>query len=300
VKRHLVIAVVLVALVGAGFATSLALADVSVSGDNNGTVTIGQSLVIAVSDSLDGTSPGHPPYYCVDPNAVAAASGRFTVGPLGGGEGGTGWIPLSVSCTNSATWNYSGNVTVTVPADVGASEWISVAVHESLPYNDYNFNQTYTVAAPATTTTSASTSSTGSTTTVTQPPPTTSLSTTSPTTTAPTTTQTVSQTTTVATTTVTTSTTVTAPPPVMLVINMPSTITIQQTGSFIYITITTNDQRSPQTLCWRRVATRAQTCRASHGIWHVKLRRAPGKRVFVLKEDGKVVAQKTVSIRLKA
>jgi hypothetical protein len=82
------------------------------------------------------------------------------------------------------------------------------------------------------------------------------------------------------------------------VINVPSTITIQQTGGFIYITITTN-QRSLQTLCWHGSATTKQTCSTSHGTWRIKLRKGAGKQVFLLKAHGKVVARKTVNIKLK-
>jgi len=185
--------------------------------------------------------------------------------------------------------------------------WVSVAVQEWIPLHDlgcyplctwkytYNFNHTYPVVTSSTASSSTATS-TGGTTTVTNPV------TTSPTTT-PTPTGTTTQPS--ATTTVTQTVTVTAPTttvaaPITLVINVPSTITIQQAGAFIYITITSNDRRSLQTLCWRDASKTKQTCSRSHGVWRVKLRKTPGKRVFLLKENGKVVARKTVSIKLKS
>jgi hypothetical protein len=84
------------------------------------------------------------------------------------------------------------------------------------------------------------------------------------------------------------------------VINVPATVTIQQAAAFIYITITSSERRSQQTLCWHSPSSRAQTCLASYGSWRVKLRGAPGRKVFVLRAGGKIVAQKTVAIKLKS
>src|SRR5205085_11770813 len=107
---------------------------VTLTGDSNGAVTVGQRLVIDVNDSLSGSVPGGLPYGLCGPNTEAVASGHFAVGPLRVGEGGTGRLPLSSSCTAPATWNYAGSVTVTVPEqDVGSSMSVSVAVQEFIP-----------------------------------------------------------------------------------------------------------------------------------------------------------------------
>jgi hypothetical protein len=100
---------------------------------------------------------------------------------------------LSVQCTptgpTSGSWTYSGSATVTVPADVGSSEWVSVAVREVIPRifaseshasncdctltSDYNFNHTYPVriasTTAATTTAAATTAAAPSTTTTAAP-----------------------------------------------------------------------------------------------------------------------------------
>jgi hypothetical protein len=301
-----------------GLATGgFALAGVTVGGVSNGSVTVGQQLVVAVSDSLDASTAGYAHYLCSDPEAVASAHGQFTIGPLGPGEGGTAWTPLSVSCMNTATWIYSGSVTLTVPADAGGSEWISVAVQEFLPYNSYNFNQTYSVVTPTSTATSTTSMTTTGTTTVgtTTVGTTTVGTTTVGTTTVGTTTvgtATVGTTVTVPAgtttisvpvTTTTVVTAVTAPPTAtvarVVVLTMPSTITIRQTSGFIYLTITSNDTRSPQSLCWHGADTTTQRCASGSGSWRITIRRTSGKQMFVLKEHGKVVARKTVTVRLK-
>jgi hypothetical protein len=280
-----------------GLATGgFALAGVTVGGVSNGTVTVGQQLVVAVSDSLDASTAGYAHYLCSDPAAVPSAHGQFTIGPLGPGEGGTGWTPLSVSCTNTATWIYSGSVTLTVPADAGASEWISVAVQEFLPYNSYNFNQTYSVVTPTSTATSTTSMPTTGTTTVGTATVGTATVGTTVTVPAGTTTISVPVTTTVV-TAVTAAPTATAAP--VVVLTMPSTITIRQTSGFIYLTITSNDTRSPQSLCWHGADTTTQRCASGSGSWRIKIRRTPGKQMFVLKEHGKVVARKTVTVRFK-
>jgi hypothetical protein len=291
-----------------GLATGgFALAGVTVGGVSNGSVTVGQQLVVAVSDSLDASTAGYAHYLCSDPEAVASAHGQFTIGPLGPGEGGTAWTPLSVSCMNTATWIYSGSVTLTVPADAGGSEWISVAVQEFLPYNSYNFNQTYSVVTPTSTATSTTSMTTTGTTTVgTTTVGTTTVGTTTvgtatvgTTVTVPAGTTTIS----VPMTTTTVVTAVTAPPTAtvarVVVLTMPSTITIRQTSGFIYLTITSNDTRSPQSLCWHGADTTTQRCASGSGSWRITIRRTSGKQMFVLKEHGKVVARKTVTVRLK-
>jgi hypothetical protein len=291
-----------------GLATGgFALAGVTVGGVSNGSVTVGQQLVVAVSDSLDASTAGYAHYLCSDPEAVASAHGQFTIGPLGPGEGGTAWTPLSVSCMNTATWIYSGSVTLTVPADAGGSEWISVAVQEFLPYNSYNFNQTYSVVTPTSTATSTTSMTTTGTTTVgTTTVGTTTVGTTTvgtatvgTTVTVPAGTTTIS----VPVTTTTVVTAVTAPPTAtvarVVVLTMPSTITIRQTSGFIYLTITSNDTRSPQSLCWHGADTTTQRCASGSGSWRITIRRTSGKQMFVLKEHGKVVARKTVTVRLK-
>jgi PKD repeat protein len=165
--------------IGAGLLTfafgGLAVAGVTVGGDNNGTVTLGQSLVIDVSDAVSGGVPGGLPYGLCGPNTEAVASGHAAVGPLGPAEGGSGWRPLSVSCSNG-TWNYSGTITVTVPQDAGSSMWVSVAVQEFVPLQsvgcspictqqiDYNFNHTYPVATPPAPTNTVTTLTGGTTT----------------------------------------------------------------------------------------------------------------------------------------
>jgi hypothetical protein len=106
-KRFLLISVALVGLAAAGLAT----AGVVVTGDTNGSVTVGQSLVVNLNDSFSGPSGGQYPYATCDQNAEAVAHGQFGVGPLGPSEGGSGWLPLSVSCAN-VTWNYSGSRTL--------------------------------------------------------------------------------------------------------------------------------------------------------------------------------------------
>jgi hypothetical protein len=291
-----------------GLATGgFALAGVTVGGVSNGSVTVGQQLVVAVIDSLDASTAGYAHYLCSDPEAVASAHGQFTIGPLGPGEGGTAWTPLSVSCMNTATWIYSGSVTLTVPADAGGSEWISVAVQEFLPYNSYNFNQTYSVVTPTSTATSTTSMTTTGTTTVgTTTVGTTTVGTTTvgtatvgTTVTVPAGTTTIS----VPVTTTTVVTAVTAPPTAtvarVVVLTMPSTITIRQTSGFIYLTITSNDTRSPQSLCWHGADTTTQRCASGSGSWRITIRRTSGKQMFVLKEHGKVVARKTVTVRLK-
>jgi hypothetical protein len=304
-KKTLAIGIGLLTLVFGGFAA----AGITISGDNNGTVTLGQQLVVSVSDALSGSSPDGVPYeFCGGPNTAAVDNGHFGIGPLGPSEGGTGWIPLSLSCSGTATWTYSGSVTVTVPQDAGTNVLVSVAVQEWVPIHsvacnplctwlyNYNFNNTYAVVTPATTSTGTATT-TGATTTATNPV-TTTMATATGTTTQTTTPATVTQTITVTapTATVTAPTTTHVTP----VINAPSTITIHQTGAFIYITITSNDKRSLQTLCWRDASKAKQTCSRGHGSWRVKLPKTPGKRVFLLKENGKVIARKTVNIKLKA
>jgi hypothetical protein len=286
-----------------GLATGgFALAGVTVGGVSNGSVTVGQQLVVAVSDSLDASTAGYAHYLCSDPEAVASAHGQFTIGPLGPGEGGTAWTPLSVSCMNTATWIYSGSVTLTVPADAGGSEWISVAVQEFLPYNSYNFNQTYSVVTPTSTATSTTSMTTTGTTTVgttTVGTTTVGTATVGTTVTVPAGTTTIS----VPMTTTTVVTAVTAPPTAtvarVVVLTMPSTITIRQTSGFIYLTITSNDTRSPQSLCWHGADTTTQRCASGSGSWRITIRRTSGKQMFVLKEHGKVVARKTVTVRLK-
>jgi hypothetical protein len=286
-----------------GLATGgFALAGVTVGGVSNGSVTVGQQLVVAVSDSLDASTAGYAHYLCSDPEAVASAHGQFTIGPLGPGEGGTAWTPLSVSCMNTATWIYSGSVTLTVPADAGGSEWISVAVQEFLPYNSYNFNQTYSVVTPTSTATSTTSMTTTGTTTVgttTVGTTTVGTATVGTTVTVPAGTTTIS----VPVTTTTVVTAVTAPPTAtvarVVVLTMPSTITIRQTSGFIYLTITSNDTRSPQSLCWHGADTTTQRCASGSGSWRITIRRTSGKQMFVLKEHGKVVARKTVTVRLK-
>jgi hypothetical protein len=291
-----------------GLATGgFALAGVTVGGVSNGSVTVGQQLVVAVSDSLDASTAGYAHYLCSDPEAVASAHGQFTIGPLGPGEGGTAWTPLSVSCMNTATWIYSGSVTLTVPADAGGSEWISVAVQEFLPYNSYNFNQTYSVVTPTSTATSTTSMTTTGTTTVgtttvgtaTVGTATVGTATVGTTVTVPAGTTTIS----VPVTTTTVVTAVTAPPTAtvarVVVLTMPSTITIRQTSGFIYLTITSNDTRSPQSLCWHGADTTTQRCASGSGSWRITIRRTSGKQMFVLKEHGKVVARKTVTVRLK-
>jgi hypothetical protein len=165
----------LLALAFAGFAT----ADVTVSGDNGGTVQLGQTLTVTVSDSYAGSEPGGTNYAACNDNAKAVASGWFSVGPLGPAEGGTRGT-LAVSCTPvGQQWNYSGSVTVTVPQDAGSSMWLSVAVQEIVPgeaastgcscsyTHNYNFNRTYTVAAASTSTATTTTTATGTTVSVT-------------------------------------------------------------------------------------------------------------------------------------
>src|SRR5580765_597359 len=163
-KRILLIGVALMGLAAAGFAT----AGVVVTGDTNGSVAVGQSLVVSLNDSFSGPSGGLYPYAPCDPNAEAVAHGQFGIAPLGPAEGGSGWLPLSVSCSNG-TWNYSGSHTSTVPADVGPGEWVSVAVQEFIPVQysgcqpspcvtetQYNFNQTYPVITTSTPSSTAS------------------------------------------------------------------------------------------------------------------------------------------------
>jgi hypothetical protein len=325
VKRSSAIVIALLSLTFAG----VAVADVIVSGDNAGTVSIGQQLVIAVNDSLSGGVPGGLPYALCGANG-AVPSGRFSVAPLSPSRGGSGWVSLSTSCSGSATWNYSGSLTITVPSDAGGSMAVSVAVQEFVPLqsvgcsplctseHDYNFNQTYTVVTPSTTSTSGSGTTSSGTSTTTPTATTTTISTvaaTSTTTPAATTTSAAPPTTSTATTTtlpVTTTQTSTDTRPsstttvatitrARVVINVPSKIAIHQAGAFVYITITSSDRRSLQTLCRRAVSSTRQTCAArQHGIWRVKLRKTPGKQVFLLKLHGEVVAQKTVSISLKA
>lgn len=290
----------------------VATAAVVVTGDNNGTFTAGQAFVISVGDSWNGplpTIPGSQPLYSDSCNSHSSAQGYFQVGPLDSVSQGDLGIPLNVSCSSN-TWSYSGDVTLTIHQT--STALVNVVVYETVPATGpycnspcgswettYNFNQTYPVASTPTTTSQTSTTTTAPAATTTSPAQTsTSAQTTSATTTGG------GQTT--PTVTITTPTTVTVttgqpgpPPPASYVINVPSTITIQQSGPFIYITITSNDQRTLQTLCWHRPTTAVQTCAGSHGVWRIKLRRTPGKRIFILRSHGKVVARKTVSIRIK-
>jgi hypothetical protein len=217
-RKTIVGAVAVVALTASGFA----FAGVVVTGDHNGTVTVGQALTISVSDSLSGNAPGGPPYGWCDPSAYAVASGSFTIGPLGPSEGGTPWTPLSVSCSDSGTytgtWTYTGGIVVTVPPDAPTDLRVSVAVQEKVPVqlasdsgcdcyskNDYSFNQSYTVV------TASSTMPTSSGATTTSSSSTTSSSTTAPTTTGETTTTPAASTTTATTTATATTTTRTTP-----------------------------------------------------------------------------------------
>jgi hypothetical protein len=191
IRRGLPLLVGVLALAGAG----AAVADVTVGGDDGGTVSVGQTLVVTVSDTFSGTFQDHTLGWC-NQDAMAFAHGFLSVGPLGPAEGGT-MHDLSVQCTptgpTSGSWTYSGSATVTVPADVGSSEWVSVAVREVIPRifaseshasncdctltSDYNFNHTYPVriasTTAATTTAAATTASTQTTATTAAAPSTT-------------------------------------------------------------------------------------------------------------------------------
>jgi hypothetical protein len=309
-KRALVVGAVLLVLAPAGFA----VADVGLTGDSNGTLSPGQSFTVTVSDDIsnaNGNGPTTAPYAWCGPEQAAVASGWFSVGPLSSSSGGH-MQDLSVSCTpvtdSTGTWHYRGSMTLTVPADAGPSMWVSVAVEEYIPMAvlgaaakyDYNFNRTYAIATPSATSTAATT---------TAPGPTTSSASTSATVstaTSPQQTTTSSATTTTATatasgTTTTASPTVRAPKSAKPVpvprLTAPSEITASRSDAVVALTVKSNE-RSPQTLCWRRSASRTETCASARGSWHVKLRSEPGVLLLRLEYGGRVVARRTVVIKL--
>jgi len=240
--RRLGVLAVITGLLVAGVGAARVVADISPSPGDGSPVSVGQSLAFAVFDSYSGNIPNGTTYAACSANLSSQAEGRVSIGPLGPGDGGTGWVTISSSCSGYNTWTFSGTVTVTVPDDAPSSVWASVAVQEIIPivqlsnYTvNYNGNYHYPLAS-ATTTTSTSTPTTATTsvssTTMTAATTTTavtgSTSTTSQpetTTQAATTTVTVAQTTTVtktSTATVTSPTTTSsasrqAPPPRVLV-----------------------------------------------------------------------------------
>jgi hypothetical protein len=207
---------------------------------------------------------------------------------------------LAVSCTpdgaNTGVWHYSGGITLTVPDDAPSSLSVSVAVEELIPMAalgatatyDYNFNRTYTVVRPITTsmTTGAGTTTAGSTT-VAAP---------ARTATSSTTTRTQTTATPAGTATSAATTTLTAR---KLVLHAPSTITIERPRAFVTILVTSNDRRSRQTLCWRHPPETRFACADGRGEWHARLRGSLGKEIFVLKIDGRVVAQASATFKLK-
>lgn len=218
-------------LLVAGFGAARVVADISPSPGDGSTVSVGQSLAFAVSDSYSGNIPNGAPYASCSANLGSQAEGRVSIGPLGPGDGGTGWVTISSSCSGTNTWTFSGTVSVTVPADAPPSVWASVAVQEIIPvvldsnYTvNYNGNYHYPLAASST----SSTTTTATTATATTTVPTTTISDT--TTTAPTTTT--SGTTTAATATTTSTQTVSpAVQPATTTVTVTQTTTVSTTAT---------------------------------------------------------------------
>lgn len=100
---------------------------------------------------------------------------------------------------------------------------------------------------------------------------------------------------------VTTSIITPAAPVIKYVLSVPSVVTVTQSNFAVIVVITTNS-RSLQTLCFATPKTK-RTCNTGHGTWRVKIAKAKKnqvvKSVFTLLTNGKVVASKTVLIKVR-
>jgi hypothetical protein len=102
--------------------------------------------------------------------------------------------------------------------------------------------------------------------------------------------------------TVTSPTTVPAPRPVAkrYSITAPSTITVSRGARVVTVTISTNSD-APMLLCYRASLAAKQTCKAGRRTWKITLPSKPDTTVyvFVLKKSTRVVAKKTITLKVK-